>query len=141
MRVTHIERAAGKPERATLDLDWPPSVNAYWRAIPAKRGGCRLIISADGRRYRNRAMAGIWPFGEPFAGRIGVEITLCPPTRRRLDVDNFAKCALDTLEHCRVFEDDNQIDRLVIERGPVERRGRVTVVVTARETQEATEQT
>jgi crossover junction endodeoxyribonuclease RusA len=39
-----------------------------------------------------------------------------PPDRRRRDLDNLPKAVLDSLAHAGVYEDDSQIDLLIIRR-------------------------
>ena len=61
--------------------------------------------------------------------RVAVTLALYPPDKRRRDVDNYSKAVLDLLTKASVWDDDSQIDRLTIERGPVVRGGRVDVEV------------
>jgi crossover junction endodeoxyribonuclease RusA len=77
-----------------------------------------MLISKRGREYREQVIALVWP-GEPLTTRLAVEMLLYPPDRRRRDIDNTAKALLDALQHAGVYTDDSQIDRLVIERGPL----------------------
>lgn len=108
---------------------YPPSINHYWRTY---RG--RMIVSAEGRAYRNlietakvsivdangnvsASLLGAKRF-ETLAGRLDVRINLTMPDRRRRDLDNAMKPLLDALQHAGVYEDDSQIDRLLIERNP-----------------------
>lgn len=106
-----------------LTLPWPPSVNNYWRQFKG-----RLIISADGRRYRDLVLAS-FVGRTPIAERIAVTMFAFPPDRRRRDLDNALKAPLDALTHARVWEDDSLIDLLLIERGEVVRGGRLEVSI------------
>jgi crossover junction endodeoxyribonuclease RusA len=93
-----------------------------------------MIVSAEGRAYRNlietakvsivdangnvsASLLGAKRF-ETLAGRLDVRINLTMPDRRRRDLDNAMKPLLDALQHAGVYEDDSQIDRLLIERNP-----------------------
>tara|TARA_R110000782_G_scaffold30348_6_gene75525 strand:+ start:24763 stop:25146 length:384 start_codon:yes stop_codon:yes gene_type:complete len=115
-----------------LTLPWPPSVNRYWRSVPMGRGrGVRVLISREGRAFRRDAvarLAGLRPRG-PLRGRLDVRIELCAPTRRALDIDNRLKALLDAMQQAGVYRDDGQIDRLLVERGPVTRGGLVRVAI------------
>ena len=121
------------PDPIRITLPWPPSVNSMWRAVP--RGKCCAnILSAKGREYRERALLEIASQGETLrmlTGRLRVTLDLFPPTRRRMDVDNYSKASLDVLTHAKVWADDEQIDDLHILRCPVDRKNpRVIVTIT-----------
>ena len=112
----------------TIRLPWPPSVNTYWR-----HGQGRTYISAKGREYRN-TVAYLLHFGRRDgygAQRVSVDILAFPPDKRKRDMDNVLKALLDTLERCKVFDDDSQIDDLRICRMPMdpERDGYVVVTI------------
>jgi len=56
---------------------------------------------------------GFWPI--PLQGALAMTIELCPPDRRRRDVDNFDKAILDSLTAAGVWGDDSQvIDRRTV---------------------------
>ncbi|EYB67036.1 hypothetical protein DEIPH_ctg052orf0032 [Deinococcus phoenicis] len=93
----------------------------------------RNILSAAGRAYRKaglEALEGQTHTLWPDSVRLSVVLTVCPPDRRRRDIDNYVKACLDLLTHGGVYGDDSQIDRLTITRGPVERGGRAVVQIT-----------
>ena len=98
-----------------LTLPFPPSVNTYWRS---NRG--RVHISNAGRAYRAAVIGAVIEQrpGAGFGGaRLSVVVEVFPPDKRRRDLDNVLKATLDALEHAGVYDDDGQIDRLVVERG------------------------
>lgn len=99
-----------------LHLPWPPSVNSYWRHV-----GPRVLISEKGRAYRTAVHAARLDQlriggGLPLRGRLSVAIDAYPPDRRARDLDNLPKAVLDGLTHAGLWQDDSQIDRLLIER-------------------------
>lgn len=99
-----------------LTLPWPPTVNTYYRNVQGK-----TLISETGRKYR-AAVADqvlIQRGAKLFAGRLAVAITAHVPDKRRRDLDNLFKSTLDALTHAGVWLDDQQIDSLSIERGPI----------------------
>lgn len=111
----------------TIELPWPPSVNTYWR-----RAGIRIHISNKGREYREQ-VGWLARQHEGFGRRrVEVEITAFPPDSRRRDLDNLSKGLLDALQHGQLFDDDSQIDRLSICRGP-QRRPAGAILVKVRE--------
>jgi len=100
----------------TIDLPYPPSTNRYWRRV-----GNKTVLSRDARLYIKQVRE-IW-FMQRLDGARGlgesplsVEIRVHPPDRRRRDLDNVLKAALDSLQHAGVFCDDSQIVRLVVEK-------------------------
>lgn len=107
-----------------LWLPWPPSNNKYWR-----RYGNATTIGLDARAYRKAVESFLAGKDVKFGDkRLRVEIRLLAPTRRKFDLDNYAKCILDSLAHAGVFSDDSQIDVLTLERGMVVQGGGAAVV-------------
>ncbi len=97
-------------------LPWPPSVNRYWRTF---RG--RMLISADGRTYRQEAIAAAVT-GDRFGSvKVRVSIEAWLPDNRRRDVDNLLKAPLDALCHAGIYEDDSQIVELSIRRAGLDK--------------------
>ncbi|MCR9218034.1 MAG: RusA family crossover junction endodeoxyribonuclease [Planctomycetota bacterium] len=120
-----LTAAAAGDGAFVVELPYPPSVNHYWRRV-----GDRTLISREGRKFRKRVCARLERrTAEPMSGRVAVHVTAHPPDRRRRDLDNAMKALLDALGHGGVYEDDGQIDRLEIERGPVVPGGKVVVRV------------
>ena len=101
-------------QKATLKLPFPPSVNHVWRR--KKNGGMYLVQKAA--LYRadvySRIVAlrakGLVP-KKPISGPVGIRTALCPPDRRKRDLDNYAKALYDALTHARVWNDDSQVMR------------------------------
>ncbi len=106
----------------TITLPWPPSVNAMWRTPRTGPLAGRTMLSEDGRRYRKAVsdqvlVQRIRSLGDK--ARLAVHIEAWVPDRRRRDLDNILKGALDALTHAGVWADDEQIDSLTIVRKPV----------------------
>jgi crossover junction endodeoxyribonuclease RusA len=103
----------------TFDLPWPPSVNTYWRHPNKGPLAGRTLISEKGRKYRADCVAlaktNRWPAFVSEA-RLSVTIHAYPPDKRRRDLDNVLKAALDVMGLAGVYGDDSQIDRLEIVR-------------------------
>jgi len=91
-------------------LPWPPSVNHYYRHV-----GPRVLISRDGRRYRETVVSMFRNAGTSmYCCPVEIAIELYPPDSRMRDVDNSLKCLLDTLTHAGMYEDDSQIKKLTV---------------------------
>lgn len=105
-----------------LVLPYPPSANRYWRHPTKGRLAGRHLISREGRAYRSH-VGWLVQSGEPLTGRVHLRLTVCPPDRRKRDIDNVLKASLDALTHAGVWVDDSQIDRLLVTRGEVVKGG------------------
>ena len=109
-----------------LQLDFPPSVNHYWR-----RAGHTMHISTAGKKYKADVAAAIKEaFGavDVITGRVGVSLELYGPTKRAFDIDNYLKSLLDSIKGI-LIEDDGQVDMLIVKRCAVEPPGRCEVIV------------
>lgn len=112
---------------SAYSLPWPPSVNGYWRSIV--RGGrpCQ-ILSERGRIFRVEADASIKFQGvRRYDTPVRVSVSLHPPTRRKYDIDNYAKAALDALMHAGVLADDELVCDLHMRKGDIVKGGRVDI--------------
>lgn len=110
-----------------FELPFPPSVNGYWRTFRN-----RQIISKRGRDYRAKVielMQSLGFHGENVSERLSVSFTLHPPTLRKYDCDNFTKAAFDALTHSHFWWDDEQVDKLTIEKGEKVKGGKLVVKV------------
>ena len=105
------------------ELPYPPTGNRAWRMVNG-----RMLISREGRRYRQCVAAILAAHGvRPIPGRLAMVVTVRPPDRRRRDLDNTQKGLLDALEAGGAYEDDSQIDLLVVRRESVTAGGQVHV--------------
>lgn len=115
-----------------LILPFPPSVNRYWRSPNKGKFAGRTLLSEAGRKYRAaalNALADQHP-GKVIKGRVEVHLALFPPCRRKRDIDNYIKGVLDVLTHGRIWEDDEQVDRLSVIRGCPTKGGQIRVEIT-----------
>ena len=97
-------------ERIRITIPWPITVNHYW-VVRSKR----RFLSREALAFREEiallARPYLYWFGD---SRLSMHIDCYPPDKRKRDLDNLLKSTLDALQHARVFNDDNQIDRLSI---------------------------
>ncbi len=113
---------------STVLLPWPPSLNAIWRSIVIN-GAPRVLLSKAGRDYREVVSRLLRENGVAIRGPVQVTIDAYPPDRRRRDVDNLAKAALDALTHAGVWGDDSQVlDLRIRMRAPGQRPGLAVVI-------------
>ena len=114
-----------------LVLPWPPSVNRIWRSVVI-RGAVRVLMSRDGREYRQAVIAalrGCTQAAAAFSRPVEVEIRAYQPDHRRRDLDNVLKAALDALTHAGVWDDDNRVADLRIVRMMPSDRPRLEVTI------------
>ena len=117
-----------------LVLPFPPSVNTYWRAPNKGPLKGRHLISAKGRAYQSAACSAIVDqlrrLPKPSTAPAAVEILLFPPDARRRDIDNYNKALFDALTHAGVWEDDSQVQRMLVEWRPQVPGGKVEISIT-----------
>ena len=96
-----------------LNLPYPPSVNAYWL-----QSGKRRYISKRGVEFKKAVAQYIDCKQLPSFGSQPVEISiiLFPRDKRLLDIDNCCKAILDSMNGL-MYDDDQQVWRLTVERG------------------------
>ena len=58
-----------------------------------------------------------------------MQVTLYPKDRRKQDIDNRIKALWDALADAGVFDNDEQIDVLHIERGEIKKGGGCLVII------------
>ncbi len=110
-------------------LDWPPTINTYWKpTLKGGHGGIGVRLSERGRKFKELAYYqmleqkvikgsknGKTPDGMALE-RFEVLIDAYPPDRRKRDLDNILKPLLDVLQEYGIFPDDEQIDILIVRR-------------------------
>jgi len=107
-------------------LPYPPTVNHYW--LRNRNGSVR--ISDAGLTFRQEvAYRCRQKRIKRAVGRLEVRIAVNPPDHRKRDLDNVLKALLDALKHGGAYDDDGQIDRILIERFMVVKGGQVDVAI------------
>lgn len=116
-----------------LVLPFPPSVNTYWRSPNSGHFKGRTLVSERGRVYQREVIRAITSqltcLPKPSSSPAAVEILLYPPDSRRRDIDNYNKALFDALTRAGVWEDDNQVRRMVVEWRPKVPGGRVEISI------------
>lgn len=115
--------------RIEIDLPWPPSVNHYYKAA----GYGKRVLTKEAKQFRDEVVLLIRTHRDrdqmPIVGPICLELVCHAPDSKRRDLDNLLKATQDALEAARVYCNDSQIKRLVLEWGVVGRR-RVSATIT-----------
>jgi len=107
----------------TFTLPYPPTTNHAYLVR-----GNRKIKTQTARNYADKVgwlvadhvRTGEQPPQDFTDKRLAVTITVCPPDKRKRDLANTEKLATDAVMQALGL-DDSQVDKLTIERGPVER--------------------
>jgi crossover junction endodeoxyribonuclease RusA len=123
-------RPAVAGESVAMVLPLPPSVNAYWRSVPASRGRtARVLISGAGRRFKAACqLAAAAQCRKPMQGEVAVSGVVYFRDRRR-DLDNVLKPLLDALQGS-AYVNDSQIGAITLMRDYDARHPRVELTIT-----------
>ena len=117
----------------SLTLPYPVSSNRYWRSFVPK-GWTRAVValSPEAKSYKSEVgwIAKAAGVHTPMRGPLEVDLQLVPINRRRVDIDNALKVAIDALNGI-AFDDDSQIIRLTAEVMDADGKGALLVRVSA----------
>lgn len=102
-----------------------PSVNHYWVAT-----GKRRFLSKRAKDFQKIVSMFVKP--HKSTARLQIEITFHFPDKRIRDLDNYLKGTLDSLVKAGLCVDDEQFDKLIIDRGNVVKGGLIKIRVTER---------
>lgn len=107
-----------------LTIPYPPSVNSYWGFH-----GHRRFLTKKANDFKSSVSEAVITYNIPKLGqeRLEIEIKLFPPDKRLRDIDNSIKSCLDALCQAGVFNDDSQIDVLIVNRGEIYKGGKAEV--------------
>ena len=94
----------------SLSVPFPPTVN--WMKVS------EWAAHRQNKAYRKEVWVAAHQLKiRKLRGRLTLTVTLCAPDRRRYDLDNRVKSLQDALKWAGCYEDDSQIDELVVRRG------------------------
>lgn len=102
-----------------------PSVNHYWVAT-----GKRRFLSKRAKDFHKVVSMFVKP--HKSTARLQIEITFHFPDKRSRDLDNYLKGTLDSLVKAGLCVDDEQFDKLIIDRGNIVKGGLIKIRVTER---------
>ena len=109
-----------------LNLPLPPSVNTYRTIFRGRMG-----ISKAGRAFKEQVSDYVAEYRVPKLGaaRLEMKVVLYPRDKRKQDIDNRIKALWDALADAGVFDNDEQIDILLVERGEIKKGGGALVMI------------
>lgn len=111
---------SGQSVEINLVLPYPVSNNTYYRNFKGI-----TVISKRGREYKAEVARLCGEAGvQKLTGRLAVDLEICPKRPKKetgkeprcQDIDNIAKCVLDSLQGF-AYDNDAQIWKLSISRG------------------------
>lgn len=88
-------------------------------------------ISKAGREFKAQVSDYVNEYRVPKLGtaRLEMKVVLYPRDKRKQDIDNRIKALWDALGDAGVFDDDEQIDVLIVERGEIKKGGGCLVII------------
>lgn len=88
-------------------------------------------ISKAGKEFKAKVADYVVEHNVPKMGqkRLQMQVTLYPRDRRKQDIDNRIKALWDALTDAGVFDDDEQIDILIVQRGEIKKGGGCLVMI------------
>lgn len=103
-----------------INLPFPPTVNHIW-----KSSGHRRYLSKEYEAFLGIVGVIVGRERVPKFGtkRLAVALELHGPNKRKYDIDNRVKAVLDALARAGVYEDDEQVDLLAVNRGDIVKGG------------------
>jgi len=108
-------------------MPYPPSGNHMWKHT--RTGGHYLTAQAKEFYSQIKFMVCNQGLDVKTDRPLHVVCRICPPDRRRRDMDNVWKVVSDSLTKAGVWIDDYQIEKLELHRLPPAKPGWVTVFV------------
>ena len=88
-------------------------------------------MSKAGKEFKAQVSDYVVEYKVPKLGtaRLEMQVTLYPKDRRKQDIDNRIKALWDALADAGVFDNDEQIDTLIVQRGAIKKGGGCLVVI------------
>ena len=108
----------------TLELPYPPSVNAMYGSH-----GNRRFIRPRGRLFKAdvaEICKGLTSFGDK---PLELEIMFLPRDKRLMDISNSIKGIEDALQDAGMFDNDQQVWKITIQRGKQKKGGGCVVTI------------
>ncbi len=119
-----------RPRPVQLRLPYPVSANRYWRSFGYNpRGGGKAkavtFLSDEAKAFKEECgwIAKAAGVRVPFTGPVELRVRLVPENRVCMDLDNALKVTVDALKGV-VYADDEQIMKIVAERGDADPTGK-----------------
>lgn len=109
-----------------LSIPYPPSGNHMW-----KKGQGNTYLTKQAIAYYSHVAWIIKSTGLAMGleCRLDVEVDIYPPDKRKRDLSNVIKVVEDACTKAGLWQDDSQIDRLVLQRMSIIKGGAIALRV------------
>lgn len=107
-----------------LTLPFAPSTNHSHHY-----GSGRKFLNKRTKAFRERVQDIVVDSKAKIEGRIAVFYAIYPPDKRRRDIGNLEKQTTDALMYAGLFDDDEQIDFILMVRREVVKGGMIKAVI------------
>ena len=109
-----------------LELPYPPSTTRIYR-----RGKFATYLSPEGVKYKRDVADYVSENNLPKFGtaKVKIKIILRPRDKRKRDIDNCLKIALDSIESAGLIDSDFQVEELTITRGEQIEGGKLLIIM------------
>ena len=89
------------------------------------------FVSKAGKLFKEQVSDYVAEYNVPKLrdARLEMQVTLYPKDRRKQDIDNRIKALWDALADAGVFDNDEQIDVLIVQRGMIKKGGGCLVLI------------
>ena len=101
----------------TLTLPYPPSMNRIWRS---SKTGIYNDSKASAYQTTVKTLAMVAGCSKPMAGPIRLWVSLHPPGKKSIDLDNSMKAAIDALNGMAWLDDSQLVEIMARKAEPVE---------------------
>ena len=111
--------------QTTITIPYPPTVNNYWGFH-----GHRRFLTDKAQAFKREVQAAVLAQPIRFGNApLYLAISLSPPDKRKRDIDNILKPAIDAMMQAGLFADDSQIELLVVARSDVCKGGKAVAII------------
>lgn len=112
-----------------FELPFPVSVNQYYRSQVDRRGRVYATRSKAAKDYRKVVKQALKNF-PTLTDNVHISLILCPPDKRKRDLDNYdGKALWDSLTHAGVWKDDSQVKSRYSEWGETIKGGKAFIKI------------
>lgn len=109
---------------AVLPYPVKASVNSVW-----KRSKTGVFLSGAAKEYRKEVFYALRSHEKFGKQKVSMYINMYPPDNRKRDIDNILKTVLDALQYAQIFDNDNQVVVLRIEKFSKIANGALDVII------------